>query len=78
MIIAYSSEYGVHGTIERALLDEEVYGLPAKYSSYYLFLCYYPNTPRMRSSKALRAALAPSPMAMMICLYGVVATSPAA
>lgn len=33
---------------------------------------------RMRSSKAVRAAFAPSPMATTICLNGVVVTSPAA
>ena len=35
-------------------------------------------TPLTRSSKAERAALAPSPMAMMICLKGTLVTSPAA
>lgn len=34
--------------------------------------------PRIRSSNAARATLAPSPIPMMICLNGDVVTSPAA
>ncbi len=36
------------------------------------------GTDRMRSSKAVKATFAPSPIAITICLYGTVVTSPAA
>ena len=52
-----------------------------RYAVQKLPICrYFPqsSTPRTRSSKAERAALAPSPIEIMICLKGTVETSPAA
>ena len=57
---------------------------PYLYSFYHeLFVCVYyicmfQITPRTLSSKAESAAFAPSPIEIMICLYGTVETSPAA